>query len=146
MVPGEPEPVVDQLGVLPGDARFRAELRLAERHLLQRLVRPQQRHRGRRFIHLARLDTDEAVLQVVDAADAVLARELVQALYKRDALDLLAVERDGEAPFESKLDITWLVRRLRYRLCPGERLLGWLLPGVFQRPRFDAASPQVLVD
>src|SRR5262245_46917855 len=85
-----------------------------------------------RLVQLTRLDADEAVLDVVDAADAVLAADVVELFDERHAVRLDAVERDGSALLELDLDVGGFVRRLARIGGPGKRLLGWLVPRIFE--------------
>ena len=70
----EPEPVVHEARPLVGDDALESRDVARERQALERVVRGVQGDRGRRLVDLARLDADQAVLDVVDAADAVRAR------------------------------------------------------------------------
>ena len=62
---------------------------------------------GRRWglVDLAALDTDEAVFDVVDAADTVLTTKVVQALDEGDGVEGIAIDGRGEAFLESDLDV-----------------------------------------
>ena len=71
-----------------------------QRQPLERAVGGVQDGRRRRLVDLAALDADQAVLDVVDAADAVRAAERVQALDELDGAEPLAVERDRDAALE----------------------------------------------
>ena len=75
---GEPETVVDHVGVFLPHALLEAGLLFAEAHGFHGPVCLVQDHGRRGFVDLARLDADQAILDVIDAADAVLARDLVQ--------------------------------------------------------------------
>ena len=100
---------------------------------------------GGGLVDLARLDADEAVLDVVDPADAVPAGDLVQLLDQLDAVELAAVEGDGPAAVEGDLDLLGLVGGLRRVGGPLEGLGRRLDPGVFEDARLDRAAPEVLV-
>ena len=73
-----------------------------------------QDRRGRRLVDLAALDADEAVLDVVDPADAVGAAQRVQPVHQLDGAEPLAVERDRDAALERDDDLD-RVRRLAGR-------------------------------
>ena len=68
-------------------------------------MRGVQDRRGRRLVDLAALDPDEAVLDVVDAADAVGAAQVVEALDELDRRQPLAVEGDRDAALEGDDDL-----------------------------------------
>ena len=70
----EPQPVVGQLGQLVGDETVEPERVLGQGQPLERAVRRVEDRRRRRLVDLAALDPDEAVLDVVDPADAVARR------------------------------------------------------------------------
>ena len=90
----EPQAVVGELGQLVGHDAVEAERVLGERQPLEGAVGAVD-DRGRRgLVDLAALDADQAVLDVVDAADAVGAGQIVQLLDERDRIEPLAVERD----------------------------------------------------
>ena len=76
----EPEAVVDQLGEARGEAVALVHHLAVERDRLDRAVRGVEHGAARRLVDAARLHPDEAVLDHVDAADAVRARDLVQAV------------------------------------------------------------------
>ena len=141
MVRREPEAVVDHLRVFPRDARLEAQRVLREHHLFEGLVRRVQDHRRRRLVDLARLDTDEAVLDLVDAADAVLAADLVEPLDERDAAELLAADFAGDTLAELDDDLA----RLRGRLLRIDRPLVDVArrraPGVLEHASLDRAAP-----
>ena len=109
----EPEAVIDQFGVARDE-------RVAQVHDLavhrQRLHLPmggmQDRAAGR-FIHAARFHADEAVLDQVDAADAVLAAELVKRAQHIGGGELLANDSDADALARSRASTySGLVRRV----------------------------------
>ena len=73
----------------------------------------QNRHAGR-FINAAGLHPDEAVLDQIDAADAMLAAEEIELREHIDRAVLLAVDSDRLAFFECENDLLGLVSaRLR---------------------------------
>ena len=87
VVRGEPQAVVDEVGVLLRELRLEAQRLLRQHHVLERAVRGMKDHRRGRLVDLARLDPDQAVLDLIDAADAVLPAELVEALDELDAVE-----------------------------------------------------------
>ena len=98
----EPEAVVDQLGV----ARHQLVLEMAgaavERDRFDGPVRGEQDRAARRLVHAARLHADEAVLDQIDAADAVVAAELVEPGEQRGGRHRLAVEAHRIALWQSR--------------------------------------------
>ena len=52
-------------------------------------MRLQQQNRGGRFVNFARFDADQTVLDVIDAAHAMLAADLVQAVDELHAVHIL---------------------------------------------------------
>src|SRR6185312_5808574 len=65
-----------------------------------------------RLVDAARLHADEAVLDQVEAADAVPAAELVEPRQQLRRRQRHAIDRDGVAALELDLDVFGLVRRL----------------------------------
>src|SRR5262249_7362674 len=74
----EPEAVVDQVRVGLTHVRFEAQRLLGKREEIQLAVSLVQQYGGRGLVDLARLDADQAILNVVDSPDAMLARKLVE--------------------------------------------------------------------
>src|SRR5258708_26726721 len=66
-----PLPVVDQPRILARDRFFETRLVATERETLQSLVRGVQNDRSRSFVDFARLDTYQAILNVIDAPDPI---------------------------------------------------------------------------
>src|SRR5262245_55579088 len=91
----EPQSIVDQIGVFLRDQGLEALLLLAETQRFQLAVRIVQDECPGGLVQLARLDADQAVLDVVDAAYAMLAADVVEFLDERHAVHLDAIERDG---------------------------------------------------
>ena len=83
-----------------------------ERERLDRAVRDMQDGAAGRLVDAARLHADEAVLDQIDAADAVVAAELVEPRQQRRRRQRLAVDRDRVALLEADLDDGRLVGRL----------------------------------
>ena len=78
---------------------------------LELLVGGQHDRRGRRLVDVAHLQPDDAVLDVVDDADAVARADLGDAFDQLDELEALAVERDRDAALEAELDLLGLLGR-----------------------------------
>ncbi len=78
-------------------------------------MRRQQDGAARRLVDAARLHADEAVLDQVDAADAVVAAELVQLGEQRGRRQRLAVEADGVAARKADRAVGRLIGRLHRR-------------------------------
>src|SRR5690606_21665678 len=109
---GEPEAVVNELGVFR-DERVAQVLDLAvEGEGFELLVRLHEDGAARGLIDAAALHADEAVFNDVNAADAVLAAELVEGLEDLAGGELLAVDGHAVALDEVELDILGLVRRV----------------------------------
>src|SRR5207245_9198448 len=106
-------------------------------------MRGEQDRRGRGLVDLARLDADQAILDLVDAADPMRSAEGVQALDEKNATGRLTVERDGHALAELDHDL----ERLRRRLVRIDRPLIYVArrraPGIFEHARLDGAAPEV---
>ena len=109
-------------------------------------MRDEQRDPCWRLVDLARLDADEPVLHAVDAPDAVLARKRVEPFDERHRIDRLSIERHRQTAIEADFDVSRVVGSFRRRFRPGINVLRRLDPGVFQHPRLDTASPEVLID
>ena len=109
----EPQAVVDELGVARLEARLLAHEVALERDRLEVGVREQQRQRARALVGLAALDADAAVLDHVEAAEAVRADDGAE-LGRRSSCSGMrdAVERDRHAPLEAHDDLARLARRV----------------------------------
>jgi hypothetical protein len=79
--------------------------------LLELGVRGQDDRRRGRLVDVAHLQADDAVLDVVDDADAVAGADLADPLDQRRQLQALAVQRDRQAALELELDPLRLVGR-----------------------------------
>ena len=84
-----------------------------ERELFDRAMRMQQDRHARALVDAARLDSDVAILDQVDAADAVASGDLVGALDQRGRREPLAVYRDRIAARVFDFDVLGL-RRARF--------------------------------
>src|SRR5579875_438846 len=138
-----PLSIVDQPRVLARDDFFETLLLTAEREAFQGAMRGVQYSRGRRFIDLARFDTHQAVLDMIDATYAIGASQFIQPLDEFYAVDFVSVQSHGNAVLKGDFDIGWLARWCAGG--PGVDLVGRLGPGIFQYAAFDAAPPEVLI-
>ena len=77
-VAGEPQAVINHIGVFLGQAGLEAGLVFAQGQGFQGFVGGVQRHRRRRFINLPGLDAHQAVLYVIHPPDAVFPGDSVQ--------------------------------------------------------------------
>ena len=105
VVGAEPEPVVDEFRVLLRDVLLEPDLLLGEGHPLERAMGCMEGDGGGGLVELAALDAHEPILDVVDAADAMLAAELVQALDERERRDRRTVEGNGKAVLVADLKV-----------------------------------------
>src|SRR3546814_20542795 len=74
----EPESIVDELGIFGHQLVLQMRRAAVERDAFDAAMRARIDFAARRFIHAARLHAAEAVLDEVEAADAMLAAEVVQ--------------------------------------------------------------------
>ena len=93
-----------------------------------------QRPRGGGLVDLARLDADEAVLDHVGAANAVLAGPLVEGLHERHAIHLVAVEAHRAAVLEADDDLARRIGRGLRRARPLVDVFGRRDPGSSRTP------------
>src|SRR5947207_11839969 len=75
----EPEPVVDQLGIARHQLVLEMHRAAVEAEALDATMRRQQDRATRSLVDAARLHADKAVLDEIEAADAMLAAELIEA-------------------------------------------------------------------
>src|SRR5262249_35904939 len=106
----EPQAVVNQVRVFLRHEGLESLRLLRQAQRLQLAMRLVQDHGGRRFVNLPRLDADEPILNVVDAADAMAATDLVKPFEQRDSVNLLAVDSDRPAFLELDLEVRRLAR------------------------------------
>ena len=97
-----------------------------------RAVRRQQHGAARRLVDPTRLHAHEAVLDQIDAADAVGAGQLVEAREQGRRRQRFAVDRDRIAPLEGELEVSRLVRRILGRHRPAIHARVRLLPGILK--------------
>ncbi len=138
-----PVAVVDQAGVAWHEVVLEVRHFAVEAHRLDGAVRLEQDGAAGRPVAAARLHADIAVLDQVEAADAVFAADLIQRGEQLVGLHLLAVEGDGITLPEFEIEVLGLVRRLlrRHRPAP-HRLLG-LRRRVFQVAAFVGDMQQI---
>ena len=101
----EPEPVVDELGVPRLEARLLPLEVALEADPLEVAVGEDQRQAGRALVGLTALDADPAVLDHVDAAPAVRADDVVEALDHAEHAERLAVDAHRHAGLEADDDV-----------------------------------------
>ena len=126
--------------------RLNRSVSLRQRQALERAVGGVQDRRRRRLVDLAALDADEAVLDVVDPADAVRAAERVQPL---DQLDRPAAARRRARPGcrpRTRSTISTGVGRVGRRDRPLVDVGGRRDPRVLEDAGLERAAPEVDVD
>ena len=141
----EPQAVVDHLRPLLRDQVLETRHLFRQRDVFECLMSLQQQHGGGRLVDFARLDADQPVLEVVDAADPVLAPHLVQRRHQVQRSDRLAVKRNRQTLFEADLYIGRIIGTLPRVARPRIDLGGRLRPRILEHAGFDRAAPQVLV-
>ena len=142
----EPEAVIDELGIFRDEAVLQMRGLAVERQRLDGAVGDGEDGAARRFIDAARLHADEAVLDEVEAADAIVMAQAIELGEQRCGRHLLAVDGDGIALQELDFDVGRLVGRILRRdgalVDVGRRLL----PGVFQHLALGGGVQQVRID
>ena len=141
----EPQAVVDHLGPLLSDQVFETRDLFRKGDVLQCLVGLQQEHRSRSLIDLARLDTDEAILQVIDPSDTVLATNSVEFGHEPKGVNRFTFERYRQSMLETNLHVRGFVRTVARISGPAVDVAWRFGPGVLQHPRLDRSSPQVFI-
>src|SRR5438046_302318 len=96
------------------------------------------------YVARAVLDPAAARLGVVDAADAVAARELIEGSDQVDELEPPTLEGRRLAAFEMDRRVRGLVRRGGRTRRPVVDFLRWLDPRILEDSAFDRAAPEVL--
>lgn len=142
----EPQPIVDEVGILSGNPGLETELIFAQHQVLQGLVSFQQDHGGRRLVNLPGFYAQQSIFNMVNPAYAMPAGQVVNLLDKRNRLYLLALKGYRYPLFEANLQIGRRGRCLLRRPCPQEDILRWFVPGIFEHTTFNAPGPQVLVN
>ena len=142
----------EPLAVIHGGGPLMLEVELevlrltVEAQGLERLVGRDEHLGGRSFVALARLHTDETILDHVDAAAAMLASENIEVHDDLQEALLFAVERARNALLEADFDIFSLVGSILGIDGKGPDVRGRLVPGILERAAFDGAAPHVVVD
>src|SRR5215213_10537032 len=113
--------------------------------MLQLAMGGRQNRAARSLVDAAALHADQTVLQQVDAADAMLAADLVERFYKLQKSESLPVDAGRPAFFEANNDVGGSVRRLLGRDSQGVGILGRLMPRVFERAALVRKVPKVAV-
>ena len=98
----EPLAVVNQVGVVERDLLLVVHRGAVERQRFELAMRRHDDRAARCLIAAARFHPDEAVLDQIDTADAVLAADAVQLLDDRSRAELLAVDARPAYPFRSR--------------------------------------------
>src|SRR6266576_6293767 len=106
-VAGEPLALVHEARVLRGNGRLETPSLGVEHQVFEGPVRGVKNDGRRRLVDLARLDPHEAVLDHVDAADAVQAAQTVELLNQGYGVGLAAIERRRYALLAGQLDAPW---------------------------------------
>jgi len=141
----EPQPVVGELGQLIGHHPVETESVLGEGQPFEGAMGAVDDRGGRSLVDLATLDADQAVLDVVDATDAVRSCQIVQLLHEDYRVEPLAVERDGHAALEADHDLDRLGCRGRVH-GPLVDVRSRRRPWILEDAGLDRAAPQVDVD
>ena len=106
----------------------------------------QDDRRRRDLVDVADLQTDDAVLDVVDDADAVARAELADALDQLDERQALAVERHRQAALELQLDPLRLIGRAARRRDQLEDVVVGGVVEILDPATLRRAPPEVVVD
>ena len=99
----EPQSIIDHVGVFLRHQRLESLRLLAQAQRLQLAMGLVQDHRRRGLVHLARLDADQPILDVIDPADAVLAAELVELFDQRHAVQSFGRSRPTGLPCSNSI-------------------------------------------
>src|SRR5256885_14541246 len=142
---GPPAPVVYQVGVTQGQLVLEAQRAAVEHQLLELAVRGVQQGPARCLVHATGLHADQAVLDDVGPADAVLASDGVERLEQLDGTERHAIHGDRRPLLEPDLDDGRQLRRLERVACHDEDVLRGVVGGVFQDAAFMRTVPQVAV-
>ena len=109
---GEPEAVIDQLGIARHQIILQMRRAAIERDLLDAAMRLEEDRAARGFVDPARFHADETPLHKIEPADPVFAAKLVEPRQKRGRRELFAIDRDGIAPLEADFHIFGLIGRI----------------------------------
>src|SRR5262249_41051674 len=127
------------------DRRLESERLLREREELELAMRVVQHDRGRSLVDLARLDANQAVLDVVDPSHSVPARDLADRLDQLDAVERSVSKRPRPPALEADLDLLGVLRSHPWVGRPLKGLGRRLNPGVLEDSSLDGTAPEVLV-
>src|SRR3546814_8170416 len=105
----EPESIVDELGIFGHQLVLQMRRAAVERDAFDAAMRARIDFAARRFIHAARLHADEAVLDEVEAADAMLAAEVVQGREQRRGRHRLPRSEEHTSELQSLMRISYAV-------------------------------------
>src|SRR2546423_9271722 len=144
-VTGEPLALVHEARVLRRNRSLEMASLGVEHQVFESPVRRVKDDSRRRLVDLARLDSHEAVLDHVDAADAVQAAQTVELLNQGYGAGLAAIERRRYALLEGQLDDPGAGGGGVHRRSPAICVLGGFEESIFQDPGLDGSPPQVLV-
>ena len=98
------------------------------------------------LVALAALKAHQTILDQVETAKAVVARDLVEGDDDLGELHLLAVDGDGLAGLKLNLGVSRGVGRVLRVLSHNPGVVKRLVPGILQVTALDGATPQVVVD
>ncbi len=143
---GVPEAVIDELGVARHQLVLEMRRAAVEGDAFDAAMRRVQDGAAGRLVDAARLHADEAVLDEVEAADAVLAAELVELRQERRRRQRRTVDGDGVAALELDLDIFGPIGRVLGRDGAAvDEFLG-LAPGILERLALGRDVQEVGID
>src|SRR5262245_60950155 len=100
MVGAKPEAIVNEVGVFIGDKGFETHALLGEAEGFEFPMGQVEDDGSWALVNFPRLDADEAVFDVIDPADAMLATGLVERFEQGHAVELDAIDGGGFAGLE----------------------------------------------
>src|SRR5262249_43996061 len=107
---GEPDAVVDELGVANGERLLKMRGFTVDGEALEVAMRGDGQRAAGSFVRAARLHTDETVFDEVGAADAVTRGDFVELVEKIDRAEFRAVDGNRNAGVETDFDFFGFVR------------------------------------
>ena len=111
----EPQALIHQVSPLHLQLTFAAQNIRGQRQTLQFLMGLNQQQQARCFVDLPGFNPHHPVLDHVETADAVTARQTVGFADHRHRIQDLAIDGDGVAGFEGNLDLLGCIGRFRHR-------------------------------
>ena len=106
----KPQPVVDHFGIIERQLLFVVQRGAVERERFEFAHSRHQDSAARRFVAAARFHADKAILDKVNAADAMFAADYIQLFEQRNAAELLLpIQRNRNAILEADGDFRRLV-------------------------------------